>query len=99
MEYKTKKILVRTLHSCTGNLSLQFRNASFDKLAFDRRERFGRIITVVRDRDSNSERLLYFGRVSFFYFFFRPPNFRSPWADFRETLPHDAVCAEIVYVL
>ena len=35
----------------------------------------------------------------FFYFFFRPPNFRHPWADFRETLPHDAVCAEIVYLL
>ena len=26
-------------------------------------------ITVARDRDSDSERLLYFGRVSFFYFF------------------------------
>ena len=26
------------------NLSLQFRNTSFDKLAFDRRERVGRII-------------------------------------------------------
>jgi len=35
----------------------------------------------------------------YFYFFFRPPNFRHPWADFRETLPHDAVCAEIVYLL
>jgi len=78
------------------------------------------IITVARDRDSDSERLLYFGRVSFlqspaiaiaiardcyilvvflFLFFFRPPNFRRPWADFRETLPHDAVCAEIIYVL
>jgi len=53
------------------------------------------IFTVARD----SERLLYFGRVSFFYFFFRPPNFRRPWADYRETLPHDAVCAEIVYLL
>jgi len=74
------------------------------------------LITVARDRDSDSERLLYFGRVItvardsgrllyfgrviyFFYFFFRPPNFRHPWADFRETLPHDAVCAEIVYLL
>jgi len=62
-------------------------------------------ITVARDRDSDSERLLYFGRVIFFYFFkfflffFRPPNFRRPWADFHETLPHDAVCAEIVYLL
>jgi len=54
------------------------------------------LITVARD----SGRLLYFGRVIyFFYFFFRPPNFRHPWADFRETLPHDAVCAEIVYLL
>ena len=35
----------------------------------------------------------------YFYFFFRPPNFRHPWANFRETLPHDAVCAEIVYLL
>jgi len=32
------------VHSCTSNLSLQFRNTSFDKLAFDRRERVGRII-------------------------------------------------------
>ena len=59
-------------------------------------------ITVARDRDSDSERLLYFGRVIYFYlfyFFFRPPNFRRPWADFHETLPHDAVCAEIVYLL
>ena len=57
--------------------------------------------TVARDRDSDSERLFYFGRVIFLFFFifFRPPNFRHPWADFRETLPHDAVCAEIVYLL
>ena len=55
------------------------------------------VFTVARDRDSDSERLLYFGRV--IYFFFRPPNFRRPWADFRENLPHDAVCAEIVYLL
>ena len=34
-----------------------------------------------------------------FYFFFRPPNFRCPWADFHENLPHDAVCPEIVYLL
>ena len=61
------------------------------------------LITVARD----SGRLLYFGRVIFFYFFlflfflffFRPPNFCRPWADFHETLPHDAVCAEIVYLL
>ena len=60
-------------------------------------------ITVARDRDSDSKRLLYFGRVIFLifflFYFFRPPNFRRPWADFHETLPHDAVCAEIVYLL
>ena len=61
------------------------------------------LVTVARDRDS--ERLLYFGHVIylfiylFFRFFFRPPIFRRPWADFRKTLPHDAVCAEIVYLL
>jgi len=26
-----------------------------------------------------------------FLYFFRPPNFRLPWADFRENLVHDAV--------
>ena len=58
------------------------------------------IITVARDRDSDSERLLYFGRVIYFFLFFFPSTkFRHPWADFRETLPHDAVCAEIVYLL
>ena len=44
------------------------------------------VVTVARDRDSDSERLLYFGRVIFFiffyfyffYFFFRPPNFAVP---------------------
>jgi len=50
-------------------------------------------------RFSDTGRLmLYFGRV-IFLFFFRPPNFRRPWADFSETLPHDPVCAEIVYFL
>ena len=34
-----------------------------------------------------------------FFNFFRPLNVRRPWADFRKTLPHDAVCAEIVYFL
>ena len=58
------------------------------------------IITVARDRDSDSERLLYFSRVIYFLkFCFRPPNFRRPSADFHETLAHDAVCAEIVYLL
>jgi len=52
-------------------------------------------------RFSDSGRLLYFGRVIFYFkiFFVRPPNFRCPGADFRETLPHHAVCAEIVYLL
>ena len=31
--------------------------------------------------------------------FFRPLIFRCPSADFRATLPHDAVCPEIVYLL
>jgi len=39
---------------------------------------------------------LHFTRVSSF---FRPPIFRRLWADFRETLPPDAVCSEIDYVL
>jgi len=30
--------------------------------------------------------------------FFRPPIFRRSWANFREILPHDAVCPEIVYL-
>jgi len=36
-----------------------------------------------------------------FWSCFRPPIFRRPWADFRETLPHNAVglCPEIVYLL
>jgi len=56
---------------------------------------------VARDRVSDSERVLCFGGVIFYFlkFFFRPPIFRRPWADFRETLPHHAVCAEIVYLL
>ena len=33
------------------------------------------IITVARDRDSDSERLLYFGRVIFLYFFFPSTKF------------------------
>jgi len=31
--------------------------------------------------------------------FFHSPIFRHPWAYFREALPHDAVCSEIVYLL
>jgi len=47
-------------------------------------------------RSSDSGRLLYFGNV----LSFSPPQiFRRPWADFRETLPHDAVCSEIFYLL
>ena len=45
MGYKKNTFLSEHyVHSCTSNLSLQFRNTSFDKLAFDRRERVGRII-------------------------------------------------------
>jgi len=33
------------------------------------------------------------------FIFFRPPNFRPSLADFRATLPDDAVCAEVVYLL
>jgi len=40
------------------------------------------LFTVARD----SGRLLCFSRA--IYLFFRPPIFRRPWADFRETLPH-----------
>ena len=55
-----------------------------------------KVITVARD----SGRLLYFGRVIFYLFSFFPVHqiFDVP-GDFRETLPHDAVCAEIVYLL
>jgi len=43
MEYKKITFLSEHyVYSC--NLSLQFRNTSFDKLTFDRRERVGRII-------------------------------------------------------
>ena len=43
MEYKKNTFLSEHyVYSC--NLSLQFRNTSFDKLAFDRCERVGRII-------------------------------------------------------
>jgi len=31
-----------------------------------------------------------------FLVFFRPPIFRRPWADFRETMAHNVVCPEIV---
>jgi len=56
---------------------------------------------VARDRVSDSERVLCFGGVIFLFskVFFRPPIFRRPWADLPETLPHHAVCAEIVYLL
>ena len=40
--------------------------------------------------------MLYFGRV---LSFFPTQIFRRPWADFCETLPHDAVCSEIFYLL
>jgi len=34
-----------------------------------------------------------------FLYFFRPFIFQRPWADFRETLPHYAVCTEIIDLL
>ena len=52
-----------------------------------------------RDRVSDSERVLCFRGVIFLKVFSCPPIVRRPWADFRETLPHDAVCSEIVYLL
>jgi len=42
MEYKNTFLSEHYVYNC--NLSLPFRNTSFDKLAFDRRERVGRII-------------------------------------------------------
>jgi len=42
MEYKSIFLSEHYVYSC--NLSLQFRNTRFDKLAFDRREQVGRII-------------------------------------------------------
>jgi len=43
MEYKKMTFLSEHyVYSC--NLSLHFRNKSFDKLAFDRRERVGRTL-------------------------------------------------------
>jgi len=41
MEYKNTFLSEHYVYNC--NLSLPFRNTSFDKLAFDRRERVGRI--------------------------------------------------------
>ena len=54
------------------------------------------LITVARDRDSDSEDCYV---LVVLFIFFRPPHFRHPWADFRENLPHDSVCPEIVYLL
>jgi len=42
VENKNTFLSEQYVYNC--NLSLRFRNTSFDKLAFDRRERFGRII-------------------------------------------------------
>jgi len=50
------------------------------------------LITVARDRDSDSE-------DCWSCYFFRPPIFRHPCADFRETVPYDAACSEIVDLL
>jgi len=54
---------------------------------------FTNLITVARDRVSDSEDCYI---LVVLFSFFRPPIFRRPWADFRETLPHDAICPEIV---
>jgi len=51
------------------------------------------LITVTRDSDI-AKTVLFWS-----CYFFRALIFRHPWADFRETLPHDAVCSEIVYLL
>jgi len=40
--------------------------------------------------------LPYFTRV---FIFFRPQIFQRPWTDFRESLPHDAVCSGSDYIL
>ena len=54
------------------------------------------LITVARDRDSNSEDC----SILVVLFFSGHCDFStSLWADFRETLPHDAVCSEIVDLL
>ena len=50
------------------------------------------LITVARDSDSEDCSILV-------VLFFPSTDFRHPWVDFRETLPHDAVCSEIVYLL
>jgi len=47
------------------------------------------LFTVARDRDSDSEDCYIL--VVLFFILSRPPTFRRPWADFRETLPHDAI--------
>jgi len=69
------------------------------------------IVTIARDRASDSEDCyvlvvlflfifyLFLFIFIFLFCFFGPPIFRRSWADFRETLPHDAVCPEIVYLL
>ena len=41
-----------------------------------------KLITIARDRDSEDCYVLV---VLFLLVFFRPPIFRRPWADFRET--------------
>ena len=53
---KTRQNTTSTAVSC--NLSLQFRNTSYDKLAFDRCERVGRIIrpALLKTRSLATER-------------------------------------------
>ena len=85
-----------------ASISLRYINDSVSTAAWDggRRVRSAECCLVLLQwpayRVSDSGRLLCFGRVIFS--FCRPPIFRRPWADFRETLAHDAVCPEIVYL-
>jgi len=55
------------------------------------------VVTFARDRDSDTEDC-YVLVVLFFKSFFPFTDFSTSWADFRETLPHDAVCPEIFSV-
>ena len=58
------------------------------------------LVTVARDRHSDSEDCYVLVVLFIFYLVFSVHRFfRRPWADFRETLPYDAVFPEIVYLL
>ena len=55
------------------------------------------LATVASLSLQRQRRLLYFRSVIFI--FFPPEIFRRSWADFRETLPYDAVWPELLYLL